>query len=146
MRFVLFAMYRNRCKILLHINCAAFSGPVFPFPYFSLHVPFFIPVHFWILIPDGLWENRQWHCRKQFSTHQQVHCDAPGLSVCCDQLVLSPSFPSSFSLFFSLPLLSSLSSLPPLSLLPPPSSPPPSSFLSLLLPFFFLPLKVPVSS
>ena len=137
--FVLFAMYRSRCKILLHICThlsAAFSGLVFPFPYSSLHVPFFIPVHFWILIPDGLWENRQWHCRKQFSTHQQVHCGAPGLSVCCDQLVLSPPFLPRF-LIRLLPPSPSLPLFPPTSL----------SLPSLIpLPPFPLLLKVPVSS
>ena len=123
--------------------------PVALFTIPILHFPFFVPIHFWILIPDGLWENRQWHCRKQFSTHQQVHCGAPGLSVCCDQLVLS--FPS-LSLY-SIPLLSLL--LPSLSYPPPSffslSYPPPSSFppslisllppsLPPLLPSFFLPL------
>ena len=143
MRFVLFAMYRNRCKILLHINCAAFSDPVFPFPYFSLHVPFFIPVHFWILIPDGLWKNRQWHCRKQFSTHQQVQYGAPGPIVCWDWFCLPPFLllflSSSPSLSFppSLPSHLSLSSLLLPLPLPPPSSP--SSFLSLLHSFLLSP-------
>ena len=137
-------------KYHLPVSAALIWWSCFRFPYSSLHVPFFIPIHFWILIPVMGEQAVALSKAVQYSSAGTLSC-TPGPCVCnCDRLVLSPSpflllFLSPPSLYFppSLPSHLSLSSLPLLSL----SYPPPSSFLSLLHSFLLsLFLKVPVSS